>query len=368
MEQVASCNGSQSSVLLRSCKQVSWQNPNLPFSDFRCRFSVHLFGISPEGGVHLEAEFPIPNRSTLLWVNGQGRMAGFVFQTGSESPVVTIVHLDRPGVTLDIRLPPDCGELVKGLPTPEPRSGGGFGKVGLSMQVEGSWKVCFPTPDLAVISGGNYVLGYALPPFSTFPDGKHSLDGGPRWRLLVNTTGTHPHKTSAEVFYDPSLPDRRYNIHFLRQLDDFDPRSCVGLITLTIDPSDSSSSSSGTPAYQRIESSFWIDGIIANGTLHSDIYHSRTRSHGEGLDIWVTSLEDASISQAGGEGGQGSIFMFVSNDELEPDMEWESVDLDEASGRVFIWGPTYRWMTPPETRVFVGELVSSHEPALPTLR
>lgn len=79
----------------------------------------------------------------------------------------------------------------------------------------------------------------------------------------------------------------------------------------------------------------------------------------EGLTVWVTSLEDISSAQACEEGqGKGSLCMFVSNDELEPDLEWENVDLDEASGRVFIWGPTYRWMTPCETRVFVGELVS----------
>jgi hypothetical protein len=322
--------------------------------------SVYLFGIDPDGGVKLETEFLIPNRSKLLWVNGQDRIAGFVFQTGSKSPVVTVVDLDHPGVTLEIRLPSDCGEFIESLSTHGSQTSDAFEKSELPQQVEGSWKVCFPTPGLAVICGGDRVLGYALPPFSTLAHGKRSLDEGPRWRLssiLGSNRGRRPHKTSAEVFYDRSLPDRRYNIHFLSQLDDSDPRTHVGLITLKIDPSVSPSSSPGTPTYERIESRFSIDGLIAAGTLHSDIYHLRTRLHGEGLDVWVTSLEDVSFAQARGE-GQRSLFMFVSNEELEPDLEWESVDLDEASGRVFIWGPAYRWMTPPETRVFVGELVS----------
>ena len=97
---------------------------------------------------------------------------------------------------------------------------------------------------------------------------------------------------------------------------------------------------------------------MATGSLHPETYHSRTRLHSEGLDVWVSSLEDMSSAQANGEGeGRGSLYMFVSNEELEPDLEWEGVDLDEASGRVFIWGPAFRWMTPCETRIFVGELV-----------
>lgn len=333
-------------------------------SDFErsWKSSVYLFGISPDGGVKLETEFPIPNRSNLLWVNGQGRVAGFVFQTNSESPVVTIVHLDRPGVTMKIRLPPDCGELNKDLFLHEPRLMSVLEKMKLLLHLEGSWKVCFPIPDFAVICGRDRVLAYTLPPFSTLPHGEHLLDEDPTWRLsniMEDNTGGYRNQTSAEVFYDPSLSDSRYNIHFWHQLDSFDLRKPIELITLIIDPSNPSSSSSGTPAYQRIENHFSTYGLIAGGSLHQEIYHSRTRSHSEGLDVWVTSLEDISFGQGRGEEErQGSLHMFVSNDEFEPDLEWESVDVDEASGRVFIWGPTYQWMTPSETRVFVGELVS----------
>ena len=330
--------------------------PKPSVSDFECfrKFSVYLLGISPDGRVNLETEFLIPNRSKLLWVNGQGRIAGFVFQTGSESPVVTVVHLDHPGATLEIRLPLDCGELVKDLPTPEPQPRAAFEKMLLSFHFEGSWKVCFPAPDLAVICGGDRILIYTLPSFSALPHGKHSLDEVPTWRLYG--VMEHNMRTSADVFYDPSLPNHRYNIHFLRQLDSGGSRTSMGLTTLNIDPSNSSSE---TPTYNRIESQFWIDGFVTTYTLHPDIYHPRTRTHSEGLDVWVASLEDISYAQANGEEeGQGPLYMFVSNDELEPDLEWESVGLDEASGRVLIWGPTYRWMTPSETRVFVGELVS----------
>lgn len=337
--------------------------PEPTVSDLKCfwKSSVYLFGIGSDGGVNLETEFLIPNRSKLLWVNGQGRIVGFVLQIGSESLVVTVVHLDHSNVTLEILLPSDFGEPIVDLSTPEPQPREAFEKTEPFPHVEGPWKVCFPTPDLAVICGRDRVLAYTLPSFSTLPHGKHSLDEDPVWSLsnmTENTTGTRRHQTSAEVFYDPSIPDRRYNIHFLRQPDDGDSRTHTWLTTLTIDPSDPSSSSSGTPAYQRIESHFSIGGRMTTSTLHPDVYHSRTQWDSEGLYVWVTSLEDIAFSQTCGEGEeQRSLCMFISNDELEPDMEWESVDLDEASGRIFIWGPAYRWMTPPETRIFVGELV-----------
>lgn len=326
-------------------------------SDFKCfrLSSVFLFGISPDGGVNLETEFKIPNRSNILWVSGQGRVACVVFQTGFESPTVAIVHLDHPGITLEIRLRSDGGE---DLSTLKPHSRDTFEKVESFLHLEGSWRVCFPTPDLAIICGGDRVLAYALPPFSTLPLGKHLLDEEPKWRLSSVTeddTKTGRRRTSAEVFYDPSPPD---DTHFLRQLDCFNPRTRIGLITLDVDPSDSSSSSV-TPTYQSIGSRFLTDGVIATGALHPEIYHSRKQTRSEGLEVSVTPLKPISFAQTCGEGeSQGSLHMFVSNRDLEPDLEWEKVDLDETSGRVFIWGPTYRWRTPPETRVFLGELVS----------
>jgi len=311
--------------------------------------------------VNLETEFPIPQRSTLLWVSGQGRIVGFVFQTGFESPAVTVIHLDRPGVLLKIRLPPDCGDLPEDRIIHAPRLRGPF-ETEPFPQVAESWKVCFPTPDLAVIYGRDAILAYTLPPFFSLPHGNHLLDKCPIWyrsSITENNTKSRRHKMSAEVFYDLALPDHRFNIHLLHQLDCSESRTCMELITLSIDPSNSSPSSPETPSSQRIVSGIPIAGLPATGTIHPGIYYSRTRERSEGLDVWVTSLEDLSFSQACGEGeGQGPLWMFVSNDELEPDLEWESVDLDEASGRVFIWGPTYRWKIPPETRMFVGELVS----------
>ena len=317
------------------------------------RSSVYLFGITLDGGVNFEMEFQIPNPSELFWISGQGRIVGFLFQTvGSESAVVTVIHLDYPGVTLEIQLPPYCGHLNEDFP---PYS------IDTPQAFVESWKVCFPTPHLAVIYDRNHILAYTLPQFATLPHGKQRLDEGPTWRLsniIEDHTGICRPGTFAEVFYDPSPPDDRFNIHLLHQLDDSNYQAYAGLLTLTIDPS-VPPSPSGAPTYQRIVSRFPIEGLMATGSLHPETYHSRTRLHSEGLDVWVSSLEDMSSAQANGEGeGRGSLYMFVSNEELEPDLEWEGVDLDEASGRVFIWGPAFRWMTPCETRIFVGELVS----------
>jgi len=308
--------------------------------------------------VSLETELPIPKRSDLLWVNGQGRIAGFVCQEGYESPSITIIHLDYPGVVLDIQLPPDCKDSAESRSIHAPRLGI-FRATEAFLHVPETWKVCFPTPDLAVIFGRDRVLAYSLPPFSALSHGKHSPDKSPIWcwpSITGSGTGMYRHRTSAEVFYDPSLPDPRFNIHLLYWMGHADPRTYLGLITLNIDPSDPSPES---PTSKRIVNRFPLTGLPAMGTIHPGVYRSETRLRSEGLDVWVTPLEDLSSSQARGSGeGLGSLWVFVSNDDLEHDLEWESVDLDEASGRIFVWGPGYRWKTPPETRIFVGELVS----------
>ncbi|KAF9648284.1 hypothetical protein BDM02DRAFT_3115600 [Thelephora ganbajun] len=342
-------------------KMLPAMSPHPVFSYGRAN-SVYLFEIRSDGKVNLESEFQIPERSNLLWVGGQGRISGFVFQTAFESPLVNVIHLDYPGITLEIQLPPDCGDSTEDRSTHAPHLGGAFEKTGTFLQAVESWKVCFPIPGLAVIYGRDRVLAYTLPSFSTLSHGKQLLDEGPIWCLpsiLENKRGVRRYKTSAEVSYDSSQPDHRFNIHLLYRLGCLGPSTYMGLITLNIDPFNPSPPSLGTPTHQRIASRFPITGLTAMGTLHPGIYHSRTHPHNEGLDVWVTPLEDLSSSQACGDReGRGSLWMFVSNDELEPDLEWESVDLDEASGRVFIWGPTYRWRTPCETRIFVGELVS----------
>ena len=312
--------------------------------------------------MNLETEFPIPRQLDLIWVNGQGRIAGFVFQEGFESPSVTVIHLDHPGVILEIRLPPDCKDSHEARAVHAPQSRGILPTTEPFLNTPESWKVCFPTPDLAVVYGRDRVLAYALPPFSPLPQGKRSLDGGPIWfwsSIIGSGTGMSRHRTGAEVFYDPSLPDDRFNIHLLNWKGHSDPMTCLDLITLNIDPSDPSPASPGSSTSQRIVNRFPIRGLPVTSTIHPGVYRSGTRLLDDGLDIWVTPLEDLSSSKAFGSGKlRESLWMFVSNDDLEHDLEWECVDLDEASGRVFVWGPGYRWKTPPETRIFVGELVS----------
>ena len=323
------------------------------------RPSVYLFVISPDRRVNLETEFPIPERSDLLW--GQGRIAGFVSQEGYESPLVTIIHLDHPGAILEIQLPPDCRDSPESRSIHAPHLRGILPTAEPFLHTTESWKVCFPTPDLAVVYDEDRVLAYTLPLFSSLSQRRHSLDKSPIWcwsSILGSHTGMFRHRTNAEVFYGPSLPDHRFNIHLLYQMEHSDPRTYMGLVTLNIDPSPTSPESLTS---QRISGRFPITGLPVMSTIHPGVYRSGTRLRGDGLDIWVTPLEDLSSSQArgnGNENGPGPLWMFVSNDDLEHDLEWENVDLDEVSGRVFVWGPGYRWKTPPETRIFVGELIS----------
>ena len=338
------------------------QNSSVLYVKYPRRPSVYLFGISPDGRANLETEFPIPERSDLLWANGQGRIAGFVSQEGYESPSVAVIHLDYPGVILEIQLPPDCKDSPESRSIHAPHLRGILPDTEPFLHTPESWKVCFPTPDLAVVFGRDRVLAYALPPFSALSRGMHCLDESPIWcwsSIMGSGAGMSRHRTSAEVFYDPSLPDHRFNIHLLYQMEHSDPWTYMGLITLNIDPSNSSPASPESSTSKRIATRFPIIGLPVMSTIHSGVYRSGTRLRDVGLDIWVTPLETLSSSQASGDrNGQGPLWMFVSNDDLEHDLEWENVDLDEASGRVFVWGPGYRWKTPPETRIFVGELIS----------
>ena len=308
--------------------------------------------------MNLETEFPIPERSDLLWVNGQGRIAGFVFQEGYESPSVTIIHLDHPDTILEVQLPPDCKDSPESLSIHAAHLRGMPSTTEPFLLAPESRKVCFPTPELAVVYGRDRVLAYALPPFATLSRGKHSLGESPIWcwsSIMGSGTGMNKHRTSAEVFYDPFLPDHRFNIHLLYWMGNSD----MGLITLNIDPSDPSTASPESLASQRIVSHFRITGLPVMSTIHPGVYRAGTEVHEDGLGIWVTPFEDLSSSQARGDGDrQGPLWMFVSRGDLEHDLEWENVDLDEASGRVFVWGPGYRWKTPPEIRIFVGELIS----------
>ena len=61
----------------RSARAPAELKPSI--SDFECsrKSSVYLFGVSPNGGVNLETEFPIPNRSNPLQAKSWGRVAGF---------------------------------------------------------------------------------------------------------------------------------------------------------------------------------------------------------------------------------------------------------------------------------------------------
>ena len=308
--------------------------------------------------MNLETELSIPERSGLIWVNGQGRVAGFVSQEGYESPSVTIVHLDHSGVILEIQLPPDCKDSPESRSIHAPHLRGMPSTTEPFLLAPESWKVCFPTPDLAVVYGRDRVLAYALPSFSALSRGIHSLDESPVWcwsSIMGSGTRMNKHRTSAEVFYDPSLPDHRFNIHLLYWMGHCD----MGLITLNIDPSDPSPASPESLASQRIVSRFRITGLPVMSTIHPGVYRAGTDLRDGGIYIWVTPFEDLSSSQARGDrGGQGPLWVFISNDDLEHDLEWENVDLDEASGRIFVWGPGFRWKTPPETRIFVGELIS----------
>lgn len=64
------------------------------------------------------------------------------------------------------------------------------------------------------------------------------------------------------------------------------------------------------------------------GAIDSGVYHSKTRLQNEGVPP-----EDLSSSQArgGGEKRGSRLDVRLSNDELEPGLEWDSVDSDEAS-------------------------------------
>jgi len=66
---------------------------------------IYLFGIDFYGGkIRLETSFATQT-NTLDWVSGQGRVVGCLTRVGDTPRIVTIIHLDHPGVLAELRIP-----------------------------------------------------------------------------------------------------------------------------------------------------------------------------------------------------------------------------------------------------------------------
>lgn len=56
--------------------------------------------------MNLETTFHFPGRYHLLRADGQGRVVGFLVRRLSEPPRAMVIHLDHPGLVMELDIPP----------------------------------------------------------------------------------------------------------------------------------------------------------------------------------------------------------------------------------------------------------------------
>ena len=150
---------------------------------------------------------------------------------------------------------------------------------------------------------------------------------------------------TGEVLYDPPYT-REFNLHYVCngyvQAESF-------AITITMPISTEGDFASEPPALKQKSTPIPSHGLDSFGFSCRKGLHSDTTSQGSKLDILVTPLDDLIL-----EGGRGALRMTVSYRELTNHTRTTEVDMDEATGRVVIWG----WdRDTGETKVLVGDWV-----------
>ena len=161
--------------------------------------------------------------------------------------------------------------------------------------------------------------------------------------------------TSETLSSPPSAQE--FNLHYVctvrSEVVFGHPKALPFVLTIAVPinaEDDSAHESTGSPALEEK-----LDGFLTYGQertvgplcrkgLYSDIF-----PHSDQIDILVTPLDDFFL-----EGRREPLWMFVSYKGLNDCSETIDMDMDEATGRVVIWG----WEeSAHETKVFIGDLV-----------
>lgn len=206
------------------------------------------------------------------------------------------------------------------------------------------WGFCIPTENLVVIYNTLHILAWRIPDFSSLSRSVSLTGATPTWYwpgLDQSEEVPHylVHYMAGEAIHDPTFA-REFSLHYVCRL------LAARAITITI-PINTNGDIAEPPALKQKITPIknhgrYSDGVSCQKGLHFDMVYG-----GGGVDYLVTPLKDlASESKA------RTLRMSVPYTELKHSSRTNKIDMDEATGRVVIWG----W-DKGETKVFVGDLV-----------
>ena len=201
-------------------------------------------------------------------------------------------------------------------------------------------------------------MAYEIPNSSTFSHNTDLSHGEPTWSWpgpgrINEKVRPYLSYMTGEAPYDPSSA-QELDLHFI-YMDCFiqtdhsafmEKGPFAATVTIPINTDrDPSSKSTEPPAHKYKETRLQNHvgesfGFSCQRGLHLD-----RGLRNEEPEILVTPLDDLVL-----EGGRGTLRVLLSK-ELEPLLRRCGVDMDDATGRVIIWG----WEK--ESKVFVGDLV-----------
>jgi len=217
------------------------------------------------------------------------------------------------------------------------------------------WNICILAEALVIIYNTQHILAYELSNFSSLPFGTNRPGTAPVWELPGPGQvykGRHISYTTSEPLYNPP-PARGLNLHYVYRGHHRENGPFVTTVTIPINTADGfASKSTPPPALERKSTpiqNFAHEGWFYCGEgLHFELARPREDLQ---LGILVTALNGPVL-----EGRRKSIQILValSLEEIR-DSAWRVVvDMDEATGRVVLWG----WdCGDKEAKILIGDLV-----------
>ena len=215
-----------------------------------------------------------------------------------------------------------------------------------------------------MIYSTQHIFTYEIPNFSTLSHNTNLSRGVPMryWpgpdRVDENVR-IYSFNTSGEALHDPSSA-REFNLHFIcggRLVQTDHPTFVerghfVATVTIPINTDRDPSSKPTEPPASRYKETRLQNhvGELFGSSCQKGLYIHRGLED-EKFQILVTPLEDLVL-----EGGRGTLRVLLSNEGLEFDLRRCGVDMDDASGRVIVWG----WGKDEDrykSKIFIGDLV-----------
>ena len=215
------------------------------------------------------------------------------------------------------------------------------------------WNVSIPTESLVVIYNTENILACKIPSFSSLSPGVNRMRATPMWSWsglgsFDDTAWISTTHMASEVLYDP-LSTRKFNLYYLE--NGIPSKVVVVTIPTTAnDHGDPTSSSGGSPALsQRTIGLIKHFEALSGLSFHKGLYVSKAHEN-DAVCYAIGSLKGLTTQTR-----ERVLRMSVPRKEFGGAVpQAEEMDMDEATGRVIIWG----WDREVQgTKVFVGDLV-----------